>query len=114
LETLAALQRSAPKERQPSIAAAICLLGVNCQVHEAYLIDTLKFTADNTGYQELLRGAAGGLAAVALAGHPEAVAALFDIGLTSTDRTRAPVALAVGTIALRNTAMFLTSLEKRS
>ena len=34
LETLAALQRSAPKATQPSIAAAICLLGVNCASHE--------------------------------------------------------------------------------
>ena len=34
LETLAALQRSAPRKTQPSIAAAICLLGVNCEVHQ--------------------------------------------------------------------------------
>ena len=30
LETLAGLQRTAPRAAQPSIAAAICLLGVNC------------------------------------------------------------------------------------
>ena len=35
LETLAALQRTAPRPTQPSIAAAICLLGVNCESHEA-------------------------------------------------------------------------------
>ena len=32
LETLAAIQRTAPRPTQPSIAAAICLLGVNCAV----------------------------------------------------------------------------------
>ena len=35
METLAALQRSAPRETQPTIAAAICLLGVNCDVARA-------------------------------------------------------------------------------
>ncbi len=43
LETLAALQRSAPQARQPSVAAGICLLGVNCESHESYLVETLKF-----------------------------------------------------------------------
>jgi HEAT repeat protein len=30
LETLAMLQKSAPRQSQPTVAAAICLLGVNC------------------------------------------------------------------------------------
>src|SRR5437773_2958021 len=63
LETLAALQRSAPRKAQPAIAAAICLLGVNCESHENYLVDTLKFSEVNPGFQELLRGAASGSAA---------------------------------------------------
>ena len=113
LGTLAALQRSAPGERQPSIAAAICLLGVNCPIHETYLTETLKFADVNSGFQELLRGAAAGLASVALGGHPEAAAALFDTGIPSKDPTRAPVALAVGTIALRNTPLLMTLLESR-
>ena len=33
LDTFAALQRTAPKTAQPAIAAAICLLGVNCSSH---------------------------------------------------------------------------------
>ena len=55
LETLAALQQSAPRQAQPSVAAAICLLGVNCGSHENYLIETLKFSDKNIGFQELLR-----------------------------------------------------------
>ena len=112
LETLAALQRTAPRRAQPSIAAAICLLGVNCPSHESYLVETLKFSNDNAGFQELLRGAASGLAALGVAAHDEAITALFDIGIPSRDPTRAPVALALGTVALRNTPLMLSVLER--
>ena len=60
LETLAGLQRTAPRSAQPAVAAGICLLGVNCASHESYLIETLKFADQNPGFQELLRGAAIG------------------------------------------------------
>ncbi len=113
LETLAALQRAAPRQTQPTIAAAICLLGVNCSSHENYLIETLRFANSNPnlGFQELLRGAAAGLGALAVAGgHDEAAEALFEIGIPSHDPTRAPVSLALGTIALRNTPLMLSVL----
>jgi HEAT repeat protein len=109
LETLAAIQRTAPRAAQPSIATAICLLGVNCESHAGYLVDTLKFSDKNEGYQELLRGAAAGLGALAVAGHADAAKTLVDIGVPSKDPTRAPVALALATVALRNTP--LTMLE---
>src|SRR6185369_3618569 len=67
LETLAALQRTAPRQTQPTIAAAICLLGVNCSSHETFLVETLKFADKNSGFQELLRASAAGLAALAVA-----------------------------------------------
>jgi len=114
LETLAALQRSAPRQAQPSIAAAICLLGINCETHENFMVESLKFADRNIGFQELLRASAAGLAAVGVAGHEEAADALFDVGLPSRDPTRAPVALALGTIALRNTPMMIKILEKRA
>src|SRR5439155_9163474 len=105
LETLAMLQRTAPRQTQPTIAAAICLLGVNCETHESFLSETLKFADKHLGFQELLRGAALGLAAIGVAGHVEAATVLFDVGLPSRDPTRAPIALALGTIALRNTQL---------
>jgi HEAT repeat protein len=114
LETLAAIQRTAPRQTQPSIAAAICLLDVNCESHEGYLVEALKFSDKNAGFQELLRAAAGGLGTLAVAGHPEAAESLVDIGLPSNDPTRAPVALALATVALRNTPLILTLLEKRA
>ena len=112
VEVLSALQQSAPKTAQPYIAAAICLLGINCGSHENYLIETLRFSDKNIGFQELLRGAASGLGALAVAGHTEAFEALVEIGIPSRDPTRAPVALALGTVALRNTTLTLAALEK--
>jgi HEAT repeat protein len=113
LETLAGLQRTAPRVAQPSIAAAICLLDVNCSNHENYLVETLKFAGKNAGFQDLLRAAASGLGALGVAGHTEAVEALFEIGMPARDdATRAPVALAVGAVALRNTALVMPMLEK--
>ena len=104
---------SQPRTSQPSIAAAICLLGVNCAAHENYLIETLKFADKNLGFQELLRGAAAGLGALGIAGRAEVVQALFDIGIPARDdATRAPVALAIGAVALRNTSLVIPILEK--
>jgi HEAT repeat protein len=111
LETLAAIQRTAPRAMQPAIAAAICLLGVNCESHVGYLVDALKFSDKNEGFQELLRGAASGLGALAVAGHVEAAQALIDVGVPAKDATRAPVALALATVALRNTPLMLTLVE---
>ena len=112
LETLAELQRTAPQARQPTVAAAICLLGVNCESHEAYLVNTLKFADENPGFQELLRAAAAGLGSLATAGRPSALDALLDVGIPSRDPTRAPVALATATVALRGTSTLLPALEK--
>jgi HEAT repeat protein len=112
LETLAALQRTAPRTAQPSIATAICLLGVNCESHQSYLVDSLKFSDQNPGFQELLRGAAAGLGALAVAGRADAARALVDVGVPSRDPTRAPVSLALATVALRNTPLMLTMVEK--
>jgi HEAT repeat protein len=112
LEPLAAIQRTAPRPTQPSIAAAICLLGVNCESHHGYLAEVVKFADKNAGFQEMLRGAAAGLGALAVAGHAEAAASLISIGVPSNDPTRAPVALAIATVALRNTPLMMTLLEK--
>lgn len=111
LETLAALQRSAPRSTQPTIAAAICLLGINCASHQGYLTETLKFAIAQHGFQELLRGAANGLAALAVAGNAEAMETLIDLGAPTRDPARAAIALALGTVALRNTPQALRVLE---
>jgi HEAT repeat protein len=111
METLASLQRSAPRETQPSIAAAICLLGVNCETHVPYLIETLRFADRNPGHQELLRNTVTGLVALANAGNAMALGALIDVGIAAVDPPRAPMALGVATIAIRNTPLMLSTLE---
>jgi HEAT repeat protein len=113
LETLAGLQRTAPRASQPTIAAAICLLGVNCSAHLRFLDETIRFGSENTGYQELVRSAASGLGAVAAAGNADALKTLLDLGGPSKDPVRAAVALALGTVAMRNTSVLLQALERR-
>ena len=114
LETLAALQRTAPRSVQPAVAAAICLVGSNCEAHQRYLLESLRFAIDNIGYQELLRSAAKGLAALAVAGRQDAAAALIELGAPTRDPARAAIALALGTVALRNTPLMLKVLEAQS
>jgi HEAT repeat protein len=113
LPVLAMLQRSGSKELQPTIAAGICLLGVNCASHVGYLQKVLGFADDNPGYQELVRAAAAGLGAIAIKGDAEALAILFEQGIPSRDPIRAPMALAVGKVALRNTALMLQVVQKQ-
>ncbi len=105
--TLAEIQRTAPRERQPSIAAGICLLGLNCEAHERYLSDALRFGIENPDFQPLLRSAANGLAALAVAGRSSALETLVNAGLPSRDPARAAIALALGTVSIRNTTAFL-------
>jgi HEAT repeat protein len=113
LGVLAGLQQSAPKETQPAIAAAICLMGVNCSAHIGYLEKTLNYAETYPGYQDLLRGAAAGLGHIAQQGNADALRILFDVGIPSQDPVRAPVTLALGLVALRNTALMLKTLEGR-
>ena len=113
LETLAALQRTAPRSAQPIDRRGD--LPARRQLQHARNLHhrDAHFADKNPGFQELLRGAAAGLGALAVAGHTESLDALFKIGVPATDdATRAPVALAVATVALRNTALMLPWLEK--
>lgn len=110
LETLAQLQRIVARERQPAIAAAICLLGANCDAHHQYLADTARYAADTSGYQLLLRSAARALGALAGRGDQAAMTALFDVGIPATDASRAPVALALGEAAVRTPSTLLRAL----
>ncbi len=114
LATLAELQRSAPQTLQPSLAAAICLMGQNCSSHLGFLRKTLGFAEDFPGFQELLRGAAAGLGAIGARGNAEATTILLDVGIPSEDPVRAPVALALGLVALRNTPGMIEVLAARS
>jgi HEAT repeat protein len=113
LPVLASLQRTAPPDMQPTVAAAICLLGVSCANHLPYLEKTVRFAEDNTGFQPLVRNAARGLGALAEAGNRDAMNLLFDLGVPASEPVRAPLALAAGAAALRDPAALLEVLEAR-
>lgn len=113
LGVLAEVQRAAPRENQPSIAAAICLIGVNCDAHERYLSDMLRFAIENPDFQPMLRGSANGLASLAVAGRVSAFETLVTSGLPSRDPARAAIALALGTVALRNASGLLDWIAAR-
>ena len=68
LDTLAGLQRTAPRTSQPSIAAAICLLGVNCSSHQGYLVESLRFSDRQPRLPGFAARIATGLASLAVAG----------------------------------------------
>ena len=105
LETLIALQKSVTRVRQPAVAAAICMLGVNCASHQKFVIDSMNFSVANLGYQDLLRASTRALAAIAASGRQDAASALVDAGIPARDPARSPIALAFGTVALRNTPL---------
>ena len=114
LPVLAGLQRTAPKETQPAVAAAICLLGINCDAHRNFLIRSLTFAEDTAGFQALVRAAAAALSALAATGDREAASALFDVGIPSQDPARAPIALASATFSVRNPPLLIALLESRA
>lgn len=115
LRTLAALQRTGPETLQPTLAAAFCLLEQNCDRHIQYLRDVLGFAEGRKGYQELLRAAAAGLGALGAAGRTEALTALLVAGIPSRqDALRAPAALALGLVALRDTPLLIATLESHA
>ena len=114
LNALVAAQHTAPQETQPQIAAGICLLGVNCASHFQYIDKALRFAVKNIGFQPLLRSAAAAAGALGQSGHADAINLLLDVGIPSEDPARAPIALALGAVALRNTQAALSVLEKRT
>ena len=82
LETLAALQRTAPRARAadgrrgdlPARRRTASRTSASC-------VETLKFARPEPGFQELLRGAAAGLGALGVGGRPTRRDALFEIGI---------------------------------
>ncbi|HTV01391.1 MAG TPA: HEAT repeat domain-containing protein, partial [Luteitalea sp.] len=107
LATLAAVQRDASRELQPTIAAAICGLGSNCDGHTRFVRESLVFAARNLGYQELARSSATALADLAAIGRTDALPFLFEVGMPANDPVRAPIALAVGQAVIRTPAQLL-------
>ena len=109
---LSEVQRAADGDLQPIVSAAACLLEVNCEGQLEYIAGTLAYSAQagDADSQELVRSAATALAALAIDGRRSAVEALFDVGLTAPEEARAPIAIALGTVALRNAPIVRAAL----
>jgi HEAT repeat protein len=112
LEAIVPLQKTAPRDRQPALATAICLLGTNCDSHERFLVETLRFTTTHMGFQDLARSASRGLAQLAVHGRPSAWDALVDIGVPSVDPVRAPIALSLATAAIGRPGLVPSALDR--
>jgi HEAT repeat protein len=111
---LGTLQKGAPRPVQPTISAALCLMGINCEGHEDFLRKTLAIAVKDDDYQDVLRGVAHAWGVLAARGRPGALGVLLDAGIPSKDPARAPIALAVGMAVLRNPASLFAALEART
>ena len=96
---------------QPVVSAAACMLGFDCQNQEQYIFQSLRVSATSDN-RDSLRSAARAAVALAMVGRLGAAEVLFDIGMGAAESVRAPVALALGTIALRRPDLMQMMLEK--
>ena len=110
------VQADADETLQPVVSAAACLLDVDYESQFRYVADVLGYSAQTVDgdNQALLRSAASGLAALAIAGNRDAIEVLFDTGVTAGDQARAPIAISIGTVAFRNPAIVRHALVGRS
>jgi HEAT repeat protein len=113
LPVLQDLQKSASRVRQPAVAASICLLGINCGSHQPFVVESMNFSMKTTGFQDLLRASTRALATLAASGRDEAAVTLLDAAIPAREPARSPVALAFGTVALRNTPLAVKLLGSR-
>ena len=101
---------------QPVMSAASCLLGTGCEAQVGYVGDVLRYGAGagtaGDDARQLLRNAASSLAALAVRDNRAALDVLLDVGLDADASARAPIALAVGTVALRRPDVVRAALEE--
>ena len=114
LPVIAASQTEVADTLQPIVSASACLLGIDCPNQVRYIVQALEYgTASGGGEQVLLRTAATAAGALAAAGRSEMLDALIAAGAGAVDPVRAPLALALGSVALRDPARMLETLAGR-
>jgi len=110
---VAGLQKTASPELQPTVSAALCLMGIDCPARIVFVVDTLRYASAAEGQTALLRGAVHAAAMLARGGHGDAFDALVDAALTARDAARDAVILGVGLVILRQPTMALDEFEQR-
>ena len=113
LRTVASLQGRDPV-LEPMVSAAAASLGVNSEMHARFIADSLRFAVAAVDQQDLLRSAAAALGALASTGDANALRVLFDVGIGASGTAREPIALVLGTLAMRQPAAMLAQLESRT
>jgi HEAT repeat protein len=112
LGSIAALQ-GRDAEMEPMVSAAAAMLGSDRDEHFQYVSESLRFAAagDNA---DVVRSAAAGLGALAAGGDAGAVQELFDVGVDADPGPRDAIALVLGMLAMRDSAVVLEHLETRT
>jgi HEAT repeat protein len=111
---LGSLESSVPHDVQPSVAAALCELGVECEAQTRFIIDTLTSASRDESRARLAEAAAHALAVLAVAGKQTALTALLDAGEAAAEPARSPIALAAGYVALRQPDVMLKAIQGRA
>jgi HEAT repeat protein len=114
VSSLVSLQTSVPPEVQPSVAAAVCQLGVDCEAQVRFIIGTLSAASADDSRERLAEAAAHALAVLAVGGKQTALAALLDAGEAAPEPVRSPIALAAGYVALRQPDVMLKAIQARA
>ena len=99
---------------QPIVSATLCLLDIDCPSQVDYVVRAIEYGVEQAGDdQALLRTAASAAAALAMAGHADALEGLLDAGVDAVNPGRAPIALALGTVALRTPELAFETIAAR-
>jgi hypothetical protein len=110
---IAGLQSTAPSERQPSISAALCLLGVDCEARLAYLERALAFGVAGGRQEPLLDETVRALCALVKSGKPKALAMLLDAADGAPEAAREAISVGLAEVALARPTIVLSGLEGR-
>jgi hypothetical protein len=114
LPDISRLQKEGPRQIQPTVSAALCLLGVDCEARLAFVGDTLRFAATAPDRLDLLRGAVHAAGVLARSGHAEMFETMVDAALKSNGAARDTLTLGIGTVILRNPEQALDLYEARA
>jgi HEAT repeat protein len=114
VSVLGSLASSVPPDVQPSVAAALCELGVDCAARTQFIIGMLAAASADESRARVAEAAAHALAVLAVAGQQAALTALLDHGEAAAEPARSPIALAAGYVALRQPDVMLKAIEARA
>ena len=96
------------------LSAAAASLGVDRDEHTRFVAQSLRFAAASGDQPDIVRSASAGLGALASIGDTGALAVLFDVGADAPNAARDPIALVIGSVAMRHPTTVLGHLATRA